>query len=173
MSFKYFLNLSPAEVDLIHPSTLTKFRKLRLKDMSLLDLLIKKTVEIAIDKGVLVSKTLIVDATHTNARYNQKSAREVLLERAKSLRKEVSSANMNQVIFLLPVIIIETIIISMFSRDLNIILTGDDTAKSLGIEVETARKTLLITCSIITAACVSVSGIIGFVGFIVPHDYRC
>ncbi|UZW16265.1 iron chelate uptake ABC transporter family permease subunit [Clostridium pasteurianum] len=80
---------------------------------------------------------------------------------------------MNQVIFLLPVIIIETIIISMFSRDLNIILTGDDTAKSLGIEVETARKTLLITCSIITAACVSVSGIIGFVGFIVPHDYRC
>ncbi|ELP58204.1 Fe3+-siderophore ABC transporter permease [Clostridium pasteurianum DSM 525 = ATCC 6013] len=131
--------------------------------MSLLDLLIKKTVEIAIDKGVLVSKTLIVDATHTNARYNQKSAREVLLERAKSLRKEVSSANMNQVIFLLPVIIIETIIISMFSRDLNIILTGDDTAKSLGIEVETVRKTLLITCSIITAACVSVICIISFI----------
>lgn len=84
----------------------------------------------------------------------------------------VSSANMNQVIFLLPVIIIGTIIISMFSRDLNIILTGDDTAKSLGIEVETVRKILLITCSIITAACVSVSGIIGFVGFIVPHIIR-
>lgn len=93
MSFKYFLNLSPEEVDLIHPSTLTKFRKLRLKDMNLLDLLIKKTVEIAIDKGVLVSKTLIVDATHTNARYNQKSAREVLLERAKSLRKEIYTVN--------------------------------------------------------------------------------
>nr|WP_236900408.1 iron chelate uptake ABC transporter family permease subunit [Clostridium pasteurianum] len=70
---------------------------------------------------------------------------------------------MNQVIFLLPVIIIETIIISMFSRDLNIILTGDDTAKSLGIEVETVRKTLLITCSIITAACVSVICIISFI----------
>jgi len=95
MSFKYFLNLAPEEVNLIHPSTLTKFRKLRLKDMNLLELLIKKTVEIAISKGVLVSKTLIVDATHTKARYNQKSAQEVLLERAKFLRKESYSINGN------------------------------------------------------------------------------
>ncbi|KZL92519.1 hypothetical protein CLMAG_23330 [Clostridium magnum DSM 2767] len=93
MSFKYFLNLAPDEVNLIHPSTLTKFRKLRLKDTNLLDLLIKKTVEIAIAKGVLISKTLIVNATHTKARYNQKSAQEVLLERAKSLRKEIYTIN--------------------------------------------------------------------------------
>lgn len=93
ISFKYFLNLVPEEVNLIHPSTLTKFRKLRLKDMNLLDLLIKKTVEIAIAKGVLVSKTLIVDATHTKSRYNQRSAQEVLLERAKSLRKEIYGIN--------------------------------------------------------------------------------
>ena len=93
MSFKYFLNLAPEEVDLIHPSTLTKFRKLRLKDRNLLDLLIKKTVEIAIANGVLVSKALIVDATHTRSRYNHKSAQEVLLERAKSLRKEIYTIN--------------------------------------------------------------------------------
>lgn len=93
MSFKYFLNVAPEEVELIHPSLLTKFRKLRLKDMNLLDLLIKKTVEVAIAKGVLVSKTLIVDATHTRARYNQKSAQEVLLERTKSLRKEIYAIN--------------------------------------------------------------------------------
>ncbi|NRZ95842.1 transposase [Clostridium tetanomorphum] len=93
MSFKYFLNVAPEEVELIHPSLLTKFRKLRLKDMNLLDLLIKKTVEVAIAKGVLVSKTIIVDATHTRARYNQKSAQEVLLERTKSLRKEIYAIN--------------------------------------------------------------------------------
>ena len=93
MSFKYFLNLAPEEVNLIHPSTLTKFRKLRLKDMELLDLLIKRTVEIAIAKGVLVSRALIVDSTHTRAKYNQKSAQEVLLERAKSLRKEIYAVN--------------------------------------------------------------------------------
>ena len=87
MSFKYFLNLAPEETNLINPSTLTKFRKLRLKDMNLLDLLINKTVEIAIAEGVLKSKAIIVDATHTKSRYNQKSAQEELLERAKNLRK--------------------------------------------------------------------------------------
>lgn len=87
MSFKYFLNLAPEETNLINPSTLTKFRKLRLKDMNLLDLLINRTVEIAIAEGVLKSKAIIVDATHTKSRYNQKSAQEELLERAKNLRK--------------------------------------------------------------------------------------
>lgn len=87
MSFKYFLNLAPEETNLINPSTLTKFRKLRLKDMNLLDLLINKTVEVAIAEGVLKSKAILVDATHTKSRYNQKSAQEELLERAKNLRK--------------------------------------------------------------------------------------
>ena len=50
MSFKYFLNLSPEEVELIHPSSLTKFRKLRLKNMNLLDLLIKETVTLAVSE---------------------------------------------------------------------------------------------------------------------------
>ena len=48
MSFKYFLELTPEETNLINPSSLIKFRRLRLKDIELLDLLIKKTVSIAI-----------------------------------------------------------------------------------------------------------------------------
>ena len=55
MSFKYFLNMAP-EDEVIDPSSLTKFRKLRLKDMNLLDMLINKTVEIAIKKGIIKSK---------------------------------------------------------------------------------------------------------------------
>lgn len=70
MSFKYFLDLAP-EDEVIDPSSLTKFRKMRLKDMNLLELLINKTVSIAIDKGIIKSKTIIVDATHTKARYNK------------------------------------------------------------------------------------------------------
>lgn len=93
MSFKYFLNLAPEETNLINPSTLTKFRKLRLKDMNLLGLLINKTVEIALKEGVLKSKAIIVDATHTKSRYNQKSAQEELLERAKNLRKALYNVN--------------------------------------------------------------------------------
>ncbi|GGN72329.1 hypothetical protein GCM10012290_18230 [Halolactibacillus alkaliphilus] len=52
MSFKYFLGMAPEE-PVIEPSSLTKFRKLRLKDINLLDLLINKTVEIAIETDVL------------------------------------------------------------------------------------------------------------------------
>ncbi|MCM3342954.1 IS5/IS1182 family transposase, partial [Paenibacillus sp. MER TA 81-3] len=70
---------------------LTKFRKLRLKDMKLLDLLIQKTVEIAIVQGIIRSKSLIVDSTHTKARYTQKTPQEVLRERSKKLRKVIYS----------------------------------------------------------------------------------
>lgn len=88
MSFKYFLDMAP-EASVIDPSSLTKFRKLRLKDVGLLDLLIRKTVEIALEKDLIKSKTIIVDATHTKARYNQKSPKEFLMEKSKNVRKAV------------------------------------------------------------------------------------
>jgi len=94
MSFKYFLEMTPEE-GVINPSSLTKFRKLRLKDTDLLNLLIGKTVSIAIEKGIIRSKSIIVDATHSLSRSNPLSAIEVLKERAKQLRKAVYSADEN------------------------------------------------------------------------------
>lgn len=88
MSFKYFLDMAPEEA-VINPSSLTKFRKLRLKDMKLLDILIAKTVQIALDKGIITSKSIIVDATHTKSRYNQNTPRQVLQEQSKKLRRTV------------------------------------------------------------------------------------
>ena len=88
MSFKYFLDLSP-EGEVIDPSSLTKFRKLRLKDTDLLNLLISKTVSIAIEKDIIKSRSIIVDATHSLSRSNPYSALEVLRERSKLLRKAV------------------------------------------------------------------------------------
>lgn len=88
MSFKYFLDMAP-EDPVINPSSLTKFRKLRLKDIDLLDILIKKTVEIALEKEIIKSNTIILDATHTKARFNQKSPQEFLMEKSKQLRKVV------------------------------------------------------------------------------------
>ncbi len=88
MSFKYFLNMAPEE-SVIDPSSLTKFRKLRLKDVNLLDMLINKTVCIALEKKIIKSTSIIVDATHTKARYNQKSPREILQDRSKKLRKSI------------------------------------------------------------------------------------
>ena len=86
LSYKYFLGMVPEE-DVIDPSTLTKFRKLRLKDVELLDMLIGKTVAIAIDKGIIKSNSIIVDATHSGSRSNPYSPIQALKLRSKQLRK--------------------------------------------------------------------------------------
>lgn len=88
MSFKYFLEMA-LEEDVIEPNALRKFRKLRLKDVNLLDMLINKTVAIALEKGIIKSKSIIVVTTYTRAHYNQKSSCEILQERSKKLRKSV------------------------------------------------------------------------------------
>lgn len=90
--FKYFLGYNPEETELIDSSLLTVFRRERLKDEdeNLMDKLISKTVEIAIEKGLIeVKNKIIVDSTHTNAMYNHISPREELIRQAKELRKSV------------------------------------------------------------------------------------
>lgn len=87
MSFKYFMEMSPEE-DVINSSSLTKFRKLRLKD-TILTLLIVKTVFLALEKGIIKSRSIIVDATHSLSRSNPYSPIEVLRQRSKLLRKAV------------------------------------------------------------------------------------
>lgn len=59
-----------------------------------------------------------------------------------------------------------------FARDLNIMQLGEESAAHLGVEVEQTKKVLLIFASLITASAVSVSGVIGFVGLIIPHITR-
>ena len=76
------------------------------------------------------------------------------------------------VIVSVPIITIGSFVMYLFSRDVNAILTGEESAEHLGIDVEKTKRILLIMGSILTASCVSVSGIIGFVGLIVPHISR-
>ena len=90
--FKYFLGYDPEETKLINPSLLTVFRRERLKDEeeNLMDKLINKTVEIALEKGLIeVKNKIIVDATHTNAMFHHISPREELIRQAKELRKAI------------------------------------------------------------------------------------
>ena len=89
LSYKYFLGLMP-EDNVINPSTLTKFRTLRLKDADLLNKLLGKTVNIAIEKGLITTGTVIVDSTHTKSRYNSYSALASLRERSKDLKDILS-----------------------------------------------------------------------------------
>ncbi|MDO9043279.1 MAG: iron ABC transporter permease [Desulfocapsaceae bacterium] len=59
-----------------------------------------------------------------------------------------------------------------FARDLNIMSLGGRMADTLGVDSRRVKKILLLCASLITAICVSISGIIGFVGLIVPHLLR-
>lgn len=65
-----------------------------------------------------------------------------------------------------------TAVIVYYGRDLNILALGDRAAASLGVEAARLRLVLLIAASLVAAVCVSISGIIGFVGLIVPHLMR-
>lgn len=98
MLFKYFLDYLPEELNLIDPSLLTVFRRERLSNKddeeetstSLMDKLIAKTVQLAIEEGVIeVKNKLIEDSTHTNAMYQHISPREELIRQAKELRKSI------------------------------------------------------------------------------------
>lgn len=59
-----------------------------------------------------------------------------------------------------------------YSRDLNIMSLGRRSSDSLGVDTARIRKILLVTASFVTAICVAVTGIIGFIGLIVPHLMR-
>lgn len=59
-----------------------------------------------------------------------------------------------------------------YARDLNLMSLGNRTASSLGVDTRKVTITLLVTASLVAAICVSVSGIIGFVGLLVPHMMR-
>lgn len=59
-----------------------------------------------------------------------------------------------------------------FSRDLNVLLLGEEEAQAVGLNSSRTRKILLLLTSLTTAAAVSVSGNISFVGLIVPHIMR-
>jgi iron complex transport system permease protein len=64
------------------------------------------------------------------------------------------------------------LIFMYFARDLNLMSLGNRTASSLGVDTQRVTLALLITASLIAAVCVSISGIIGFVGLLVPHMMR-
>lgn len=72
----------------------------------------------------------------------------------------------------LPIVGVLFVILYAYARDLNVLMLGEEDAQTLGIEVERTKRILLATSSVITAAAVAVSGVIGFVGLIVPHMMR-
>jgi iron complex transport system permease protein len=77
-----------------------------------------------------------------------------------------------QVWAVLPFVVLGVALTYFFTRDLNILSMGDDTAQHLGVNTERVRQFLLVIASMMTAAAVAISGVIGFVGLIIPHMTR-
>lgn len=78
----------------------------------------------------------------------------------------------HDVVLLITIISPCMLFVCYFARDLNIMALGTTTADTLGVDSGKLRRKLLICASLITAICVAVSGVIGFIGLIVPHMLR-
>lgn len=88
------------------------------------------------------------------------------------LMGSLSSKTWSQLLISFFVISISIIISNYFADDLDIMTLGEKEARSLGVDSSKITKIYLIIASLITAVCVSISGIIGFVGLVVPHILR-
>ncbi|MDH5427787.1 MAG: iron ABC transporter permease [Nitrospirota bacterium] len=64
------------------------------------------------------------------------------------------------------------VILGIHAQSLNLLTLGEETARSLGVEVERVKKMVFLSAALLTGAVVSFSGIIGFVGLIIPHAVR-
>ena len=71
-----------------------------------------------------------------------------------------------------PIVVVGGLITIFVARDLNLLLVSEDEARALGVRVGLVRNTLLVSASLITGSAVAFSGIIAFVGLVVPHVVR-
>lgn len=78
----------------------------------------------------------------------------------------------SHIIFALPFLVVGIFIAWFYSRELNMMALGEESALQLGVDVAKAKKILLFIAAMLSAVAVSVSGTIGFVGLIIPHLVR-
>lgn len=97
---------------------------------------------------------------------------EELLSLVGWLLGSVAMRGWSYVYMLLPFLIIGSLVLWLNRRELNVMMYGDDRAKSLGVNVQRSKYAILIGGSLLTGSAVAVSGTIGFVGLVVPHMTR-
>jgi iron complex transport system permease protein len=84
----------------------------------------------------------------------------------------LSIADKSNVVFVLPITIVVSVVLILQSNKYNILSLGNENAKQLGINTTFLRNSTYILTSLMIGTLVSVSGIIGFVGLLVPHVCR-
>ena len=71
-----------------------------------------------------------------------------------------------------PLVAVGVSIAFWYVRDLDLMLLGEEASASLGVEVERVKRSILATAALLTGTAVAVSGVVGFVGLVVPHVIR-
>lgn len=84
----------------------------------------------------------------------------------------VSMRGWDYVVMIFPFLLIGVVILILNSRELNALSFGEESAKFLGVNVQTRKMIILSSASLLTGAAVAVSGTIGFVGLVIPHITR-
>ena len=84
----------------------------------------------------------------------------------------LSSATWGDVRLVLPYVVFSTVVLLLHRRLLDVLRVGDEEATALGVNVKRVRLAVVIAATLGTASVVAVSGLIGFVGIIVPHAVR-
>lgn len=117
--------------------------------------------------GVAVASFLTAVQTYVQQR-NQDTIRQVYAW----LLGRLSTAGWDDVRLLLPYAVVTWVVLLAHRRTLDVLAVGDEEAASLGLDPRRSRLVILVAASLGTAAAVSVSGLIAFVGIIVPHTVR-
>jgi iron complex transport system permease protein len=117
--------------------------------------------------GVAISSMLTAVQTYLQLRHTQ-----TLRDVYSWILGDLSTAGWYDVVLLLPYVVVTTLVVVAYRRRLDVLAVGDDEASALGLDVARTRLVVLAAASLGTAAAVSVSGLIGFVGIIVPHAVR-
>ena len=117
--------------------------------------------------GIAVSNFLTAGQAYLQQRYV-----DTLREVYSWIMGRLSTAGWHDVLLLLPFVVVSAGLMLAYRRQLDVLSVGDEEARSLGAHPERVRYVLVISASLGTAAAVSVSGLIPFVGIIVPHTIR-
>ncbi len=88
------------------------------------------------------------------------------------LMGSLSGADWGDVLFSLPPILLSLVPLLLLSWRINILAMGDDEATALGVDAHKIRLMVLVCSTLLTASAVSVSGMIGWVGLVIPHMMR-
>ena len=125
------------------------------------------------DAATLVLAGVTVTAFFTAWQtFVQQQNAETLQEVYSWILGNIPSTGWSDVILILPYVAVAIVVILALRRVVDVLNLGDDEAASLGVDVRRVRLALVVAATLGTAAAVAVTGLIGFVGIIVPHTIR-